>query len=105
MQSDPKPADAPKEKRSSFYVVFATRDLMEDTDPLDADWRGVGTYEVEGNGGQRDARRQALNDPANKALKDAVLDGETVWFFCEPRNSFQPTPARLDAPAEPKIIL
>ena len=99
-------AKTPKEQRISAYVVFGYQeDADEQVDPFDAHWIALGEYEVVGNGGQKDARRQALNDPENADLRTAVLDGGTVHMFCVPKQSFQPHPVRLDAPSEPKIIV
>jgi hypothetical protein len=89
---EPPPEKA--EKISTYAVFCCEGDHAPDSDPQavveNGEWSFVGTYEVRGNGGQREARRQAVEDNAD--LKAKISAGATVWFFCVAKRQLVPTP-------------
>lgn len=103
-QSAPQAPEQEKDAkpRVSSYVVFGATDDAEDA--ADVTWELIGTYEVEGNGGQSSAKKQALEDSTNSDYKKAVLNGDKVWLFACPRQSFNPTSPSFKA-SEPKLVI
>lgn len=91
-----------KQPKISTFVVFAQSAETGD-DGEHSYYVNIGEYKVKGNGGQREARKQALEDPKNVDLKNEVIAGEEVILFCVPKSSFKPHPVKLDEPRQPRI--
>lgn len=70
-----------------FACLEDTAEGGDDEWPSDG-WEHVGTFTVEGNGGQREARKQAFHSSPN--FKEAMSQGGRVWFFCVPLSNFHP---------------
>jgi hypothetical protein len=79
--------------------------VLAATESEDGPFAVLGEYEVKtGGDARREARRQAVNDPANKPLKERILNGEPTFLVAVPRSSFQVIPAAVNRPA-PKLVI
>jgi len=89
-------------KVSDYTVMVCDGDFATEEDALDqGDWRSVGLFTVQ-NGGQREARKSALE--ANPELRDKVEAGEPLWVLCLPMRSTHTFRVRLK-PAEPTLLI
>lgn len=57
-------------------------------------WDVVETVVVEGNGGQRAARKQVAEN--HEQISKAIEEGDTVILAAVPESSWKPTPATVE---------
>ena len=64
-----KKAEKPARDRVTANVVFCTTDNIDDIDPMDAQWQGVGEYDVVGNGGAARGAQAGARGPEQRAAE------------------------------------
>ena len=87
-----------------FYLLGAEYDppIDEAQQALeDGDWKYLGKFQVQGNGGQKEARRQAVE--ATGELRERIVKGEKVFFFCVPFSSLTPR-AVFSESRDPRLV-
>lgn len=91
--SPPTPSESKAEERITHYDVLAA---PEEEGP----YTHVGTFQIDGNGGQQAARKKAFQHTTQ--LQERVRKGETVFLAAVPASSWKPTPVTLEQ-REPKL--
>jgi len=93
--------------KKSDYVVMYCLDKNQDFSTAEeavrgGDWNYAGEYTVVDNGGQRAARKQALDDAPE--LVAALNDGGYVHWLCLPRRSLHPFTSALEQ-RDPTLVI
>lgn len=105
MEAATVPTEAPKgnPKKSEYHVFWCVGEFENaDHALVEGEWKHGGQFASDSNGGQRSARRQAVEN--SDVLQDHLNEGDTVFFFCLPLRSTDPFAAHMED-AQPTLVV